>query len=54
MTNDEVVRMIMMSEAEKLRIITSYREMCDCTSINTEYRDLYADMWCVVADDYQI
>jgi len=48
MTNDEVVRMIKMTEEEKLRIIESYCESCDYDGTNSEYRRLYADMWCEV------
>jgi len=45
---DEVVRMIKMTEEEKLRIIESYCESCDYDGTNSEYRRLYADMWCEV------
>ena len=37
-----------MTEEEKLRIIESYCNSSDYDGINSEYRGLYADMWCEV------
>lgn len=54
MTNAEVIRMITMTDEEKLRIIASYRESCDYDGVNSEYRGLYADMWCEVVQGVYI
>jgi hypothetical protein len=51
MTNAEVIQMIIMTEAEKRRIVESYRDAEYHDNINIDYRDVYADMWYVVEDN---